>query len=215
MERNVIIDPTNYIMKETPFRYAVSDDGFNMEVADDLGREIKKLPFITYDEGLPYERVAVHLMPQLEYSKPLLKHFSKDTLNNLKCGIELLFNVNILRKTMIMAHCLSPGQFLNIHSDWNAKGTNPDFRFVVILEHDTTMSLTGGSLMTFRVNENGNRFEPYFKYKVKHGSSYFLEFSEHSYHAVEPVKGGVRYSLLFSFWKDKLEYLFPQSTFSF
>jgi len=95
----------------------------------------------------------------------------------------------------VEAHRMSAGQWIGRHNDTPTEGRRTH-RFVITLGRT---GVRGGELVLLG-NENANLPLPI---SSRHNSAIAMEFSPMSYHRVEPVEEGFRYSLVFSFWKQE------------
>lgn len=121
-----------------------------------------------------------------------------DALDAVRCYMERQFDVRITpTRVYVSAHKLLPGQGIGIHSDQPSGGTETH-RFIVHINAGFEDAY-GGHLILFRrkdMSEIAQIVRPI------HNSAVGFELSAGSFHAVNDVMGGVRYSLIFSFWRE-------------
>jgi Rps23 Pro-64 3,4-dihydroxylase Tpa1-like proline 4-hydroxylase len=93
----------------------------------------------------------------------------------------------------VSAHKLTPGQTIRIHNDWI--GGEETHRVLIQLNDGWSIS-RGGLLMLFGSSapeDVRSVIEP------THGSGFAFEISDRSFHAVSTIKGGERFTLVYTF----------------
>ena len=100
-------------------------------------------------------------------------------------------------KTSVSAHRLIPGHRIGMHTDCPRDGTETH-RLIIHLTHSLGED-SGGELALFDREDPANSLVVI---PARHNSSAMIQFSSRSWHTVEEVRQGVRYSLLYSFWVD-------------
>lgn len=112
--------------------------------------------------------------------------------------MERLLGGKLTSQVEITAHKLNRTQKIRIHND--ARPDGETHRFLIQLNREWSES-RGGLLMLFRgpdVEMLDNIIRPV------SGSAFGFRISGKSYHAVSQVREGDRYTLVFSFYEDRL-----------
>ena len=121
---------------------------------------------------------------------------SPEVIAAIREFLEDVFAVEFDRtKLNICAHRLLPGHRIGIHNDSPAGGT--ETHRLVVHFTDAFHDSFGGHLALF------SRKDPAGSLKIVspvHNSAVGMEFSSDSWHFVDEIKTGVRYTLLYSFW---------------
>jgi hypothetical protein len=94
------------------------------------------------------------------------------------------------------AHRMSAGQWIGPHNDAPIEGRRTH-RFVITLSRS---EVCGGELVLIGDKQAENVPA---QICSRHNSAIALEFSQKSFHRVDEVKKGTRYSLVFSFWAQE------------
>jgi hypothetical protein len=120
----------------------------------------------------------------------------RDVIEQLSKHVGLVFDtVFDAPKTSVSAHRLIPGHRIGIHNDCPRNGTETH-RLIVHLNDDVGEE-SGGALALFDREDPANSLVVI---PPQHNLGVMLEFSTRSWHTVDEVKDGVRYSLLYSLW---------------
>lgn len=115
--------------------------------------------------------------------------------------MEALFSIELADVFSVTAHRLVPGQGIGLHTDRPLLGYE-SHRMVVHFGPEFR-DQNGGHLLFFN-SENSDDLAQAFR--TVHNSAVGFELSPSSYHAVAELSGGVRYTLVYSFWRaDSLE----------
>ena len=119
-----------------------------------------------------------------------------ETFQTIRKHLERIFNINLDNNRFeLAAHRLLPGHRIGIHNDNPIHGTETH-RFLINLNSQFEDS-HGGHLVLFDLS---NPSESAVILRPIHNSAVAMEFSERSWHYVDEVKTGKRYSLIYSFW---------------
>lgn len=97
------------------------------------------------------------------------------------------------------AHRMHPGHGVGIHTDDPSLGTE-SLRLLVTLRRGEFSDASGGHLILFSAPEMSAVSSIM---RPVHNSAISFPLSDRSYHAVNDVTDGVRYSLIFGFWEKK------------
>ena len=153
-----------------------------------------------FESDAPWRLVETDFYQQYEFDmlhmtlpKSVAPLISPDNLAALRREMEVIFDVVLDDRTMLVAHKLVPGQRIAIHND----------HLVGEETHRLTVQLNrglddeeGGLIMLF------NSFDPADVHRIIRpvtGSGIGFEIGENSHHAVSRLHGGKRYTLVYSF----------------
>ena len=156
------------------------------------------------DGHTPWRRHVHYFFDQFEYNlidaklPPLLHEglLSAATLRGLRQRMEALFSVELADVFSVTAHRLVPGQGIGVHTDRPLLGYE-SHRMVVHLGPEFR-DQNGGHLMFFDGPDERDFAQAF---RTIHNSAVAFELSPHSFHAVGELAGGVRYTLVYSFWR--------------
>lgn len=122
----------------------------------------------------------------------------RSVLNAVRSFMEERFATRLNpKKVFVAAHKLLPGQGIGIHTDRPSGGTETH-RFVLHINRDFDDSF-GGHLLFFREKDEAALAQIV---RPLHNSAAAFALSDRSFHAVNDVTDGVRYSVIFSFWEE-------------
>lgn len=183
-------------LRTEPFPYILGTHAFACEVADAAHAWL--------DGHAPWRRHVHHFFDQFEYNlidaklPPLLHEglVSAATLRGLRQRMEALFSVELADVFSVTAHRLVPGQGIGVHTDRPLLGYE-SHRLVVHLGPEFRDE-NGGHLMFFH-GPDARDFAQAFR--TIHNSAVAFELSPRSFHAVGELGKGVRYTLVYSFWR--------------
>jgi Rps23 Pro-64 3,4-dihydroxylase Tpa1-like proline 4-hydroxylase len=151
-----------------------------------------RLSVMDFYEQYEFDFEDVELPPNL---KPL---FSESTMQELRMRVGVLLNTSLKPQVDITAHKMKWSQKIRIHND--ARQDGETHRFLIQLNRGWTQE-HGGILMLFR----GPRVETLEDIIFPTSRSAFgFEISTASYHAVSQVHQGDRYTIVFSFYAERL-----------
>jgi hypothetical protein len=183
------------VLAETPFRHATVQGVFDSDTAEQILDWMEKATwylnrgsFYIY-QGLPDlgGRLAdtpiswIAGIPLLKLVESHLARIFQRTFSN--------------EKYEVAAHKMVPGHWLGPHNDMPAENKRTH-RLVVTLGRDLESS-HGGNLV---LNDNPDPAGAKAVVPPTNNSAIALEFSNRSYHRVEEIKSGTRYSIVYSFW---------------
>lgn len=121
-----------------------------------------------------------------------------ETLHCMCNHLERIFGVTLSRSQFdLSAHRMLPGHRIGLHTDTPANGTETH-RFLITLNsefHDDK----GGHLVLLDVNDPADSAVIL---RPVHNGAVGMELSERSWHCVDEIKSGTRYSLVYSFWSE-------------
>lgn len=182
--------------RQTPFPHFIASQSFAQDVAD--------AAYTWLDANAPWRRHVSYFFDQFECNMlsmrlPRLLHeglISPATLRLLRQRMEAQFSVSLADVFAVFAHRLVPGQGIGVHNDKPTPG-NETHRLVVHLGpgFDDT---SGGHLMFFRGKDPGDLA---CAFRSVHNTAVGFELSARSHHAVAELATGVRYTLVYSFWR--------------
>jgi hypothetical protein len=196
---SVIRDETTHSnigqVSDIPYRHILCEKVFEPKKAKTLLGWLETDAKWRYEDHSFYQQYACRNVTDCtgRNGEPLL---NDSNINSLMENVERVFKVAIRRDQYHVAvHKLLPGQGIGVHTDRPDEGSETH-RFVVHLNsrfHDSF----GGHLLMFLDREGrqiANIIRPL------HNSGVAFALSSSSYHAVNNVKAGIRYSIVFSFW---------------
>ncbi|OPD56275.1 2OG-Fe(II) oxygenase [Bacillus anthracis] len=145
-----------------------------------------------------YRSSAFHLSPE-NAPNDVTDFFSIENLANFKIKIEEIFKIKFKDKFTVSANKYLPGQGTLIHTDYVRANYRDEFffthRFLLYFNRGWKPE-DGGSLGIFN-SPNPSDLEKVIN--PVHNTGVGLSINPHSYHAVEAVSSGERYTLNFTF----------------
>lgn len=126
---------------------------------------------------------------------------TSDVLSFLKAGksaMEESFQAIIGGHFTVVGHKMSPGQIVGIHTDSPVgdRGRTENFRLVYYVDREFRDE-HGGHLLLFASRDADALLDAV---RPNFNSAVLMELSESSFHAVAPIRAGVRHSLVASYW---------------
>ncbi len=181
---------------EAPFLHVFSPNTFNTECSMELLSWLEKSAPWTLTETDFYEQYEFSFY-DINLPSKLIFLVNYEYLNQIKRFMENVFAITLGDKIDCTAHKLIPGQRIRIHNDFI-----PDMethRLLIQLNRGW-IDENGGMLMLFNStdpNDLGKIYRPI------HNSAFAFEISAKSNHAVSTIKGGERFTLVYSFYRNK------------
>jgi hypothetical protein len=182
--------------RDIPFPYFIARQAFAPDVAD--------AAYAWLDGCVSWRRHRTDFFDQFECSlltmrlpPPLHDGLVSPTmLRTLRQRMEQIFSVSLADVFTVTGHRLVPGQGIGVHTDRPLPGYET-YRMVVHLGSGTS-DANGGHLM-FLHGKEPKDFACAFR--GVHNTAVGFELSEQSFHAVAELTSGVRYTLVYSFWR--------------
>lgn len=188
------IDPAT--KSEVPFPYAFSPNTFNVEFSMELLSWLEK--------SAPWSLAETDFYEQYEFSfydinlpQNLIFLVNHEYLDQIKKFMENAFSITLSDKIDCTAHKLIQGQRIRIHNDFI-----PDMethRLLIQLNRGW-IDENGGMLMLFNSTDPNDLSTIY---RPIHNSAFAFEISPKSNHAVSTIKGGERFTLVYSFYRSR------------
>jgi Rps23 Pro-64 3,4-dihydroxylase Tpa1-like proline 4-hydroxylase len=179
--------------QQKPFRYSVIPSALEPDVAGTL--------LDWFEKDAPWTLRIAEFYEQHEFvltNEVLPAHlrglFSATELGALRAHVEQLFGVRLAERIDITAHRLTKGQRIRIHNDYIP---GQETQRLLIQLNRGWLDENGGALMLF------NSREPTDVHRILrpvHNSGLLFEISSDSLHAVTPINGGERFTLVMSFF---------------
>lgn len=124
-----------------------------------------------------------------------------ETLQCMRKHLERIFGVTLNSSHFdLLAHRMLPGHRVGVHTDTPADGTETH-RLLINLNAGFDDE-QGGHLVLLDVNDIEDSAVVV---APVHNSAVAMEFSDHSWHCVDEIRSGKRYSLVYSFWVESGE----------
>lgn len=181
---------------EAPFLHSFSPNTFNTEFSMELLSWLEK--------SAPWSLVETDFYEQYEFSfydinlpSKLLSLVDDEYLNQVKQFMENEFAITLDDKIDCTAHKLIPGQRIRLHNDFIM---GMETHRLLIQLNRGWIDENGGMLMLFNStdpNDLGKIYRPI------HNSAFAFEISAKSNHAVSTIKGGERFTLVYSFYRNR------------
>lgn len=180
-------------LQQKPFRYSVIPSALEFDAADTL--------LDWFEKDAPWTLRIAEFYDQHEFvltSEVLPAHlrglFSTGALSSLRTHVEQLFGVRLAERIDITAHRLTKGQRIRIHNDYIL---GQETQRLLIQLNRGWLDENGGALMLFnsRAPTDVHRI-----LRPVHNSGLLFEISSDSLHAVTPINGGERFTLVMSFF---------------
>jgi len=182
-------DPFSYVVLRHPFTHEVSLQILEWLESEDSWRFKETEFYQQYEFSLSDVYLPKHLF------------FLRNTacLCVLKRKFESLFGVTLIDQIDIVAHKLLSGHRIRIHNDFIPG--HETHRFTVQLNRGLEDDW-GGWFILF---DSSDPTDIHKIFRPIHNTGLGFAISERSYHAVSPLSGGERYTLVFSFYEDHTE----------
>jgi Rps23 Pro-64 3,4-dihydroxylase Tpa1-like proline 4-hydroxylase len=178
---------------ETPFRYFLA--------ANCLASQTEAGVLDWLERDAPWKLVETDFYEQFEFDlrdadlpraiAPLVAH---EMLSQVRAQMECAFGDRLDPDVQVVAHRLEPGQRIAIHNDMRERGET----------HRLTLQLNrglededGGFFMLFNSDDASDVHRVL---RPVSGSAIGFAISPASYHAVSRLHGGVRFTLVYSFY---------------
>lgn len=123
-----------------------------------------------------------------------------ETITLIRRHLERIFNKSLTDRFNLVAHKMLPGHKIGIHNDHPSGGTETH-RFLVNFSRHFDDSY-GGHLVLFSKDDLE---EDTVILRPLNNAGMGMELSMRSYHYVDEIKAGERYSLVYSFWEEHSE----------
>lgn len=179
--------------QQKPFRYSVIPSALAPDVADTLLAWFEKDAPWTLRIAEFYEQHEFVLTNEMLPAQ-LREVFSSAALGSLRAHVEQLFGARLAERIDVTAHRLTKGQRIRIHNDYIP---GQETQRLLIQLNRGWLDENGGALMLF------NSREPTDVHRILrpvHNSGLLFEISSDSLHAVTPINGGERFTLVMSFF---------------
>jgi Rps23 Pro-64 3,4-dihydroxylase Tpa1-like proline 4-hydroxylase len=179
--------------QQKPFRYSVIPSALAPDVADALLAWFEKDAPWTLRIAEFYEQHEFVLTNEI-LPAHLREIFSGAALGSLRAHVEQLFGARLAERIDVTAHRLTKGQRIRIHNDYIP---GQETQRLLIQLNRGWLDENGGALMLF------NSREPTDVHRILrpvHNSGLLFEISSDSLHAVTPINGGERFTLVMSFF---------------
>jgi len=183
------------VLQETPFQH------FGVERC--VARRAEAALLAWFEQDAPWRLVETDFYEQYEFSllhaaRPasVVDLFSASALDALRRQIAETFRVQLAPRMDAVAHKLIPGQRIAIHNDYLVG--QETHRLTVQLNHGLGEK-DGGVFMLFN---SFDAADVHSIYRPVSGSAIGFAIGPDSHHAVSRVHGGVRFTLVFSFYAD-------------
>lgn len=180
-------------LQQKPFRYSVIPSALEPGAASTL--------LDWFEKDAPWKLRIAEFYEQYEFvltSEVLPLHlrglFSTAKISSLRMNVEQLFGVRLADRIDITAHRLIKGQRIRMHNDYIP---GQETQRLVIQLNRGWVDENGGALILF------NSREPSDVHRILrpvHNSGLLFEITSNSLHAVTPIKGGERFTLVMSFF---------------
>ncbi|MEU6904372.1 cyclophane-containing peptide 2OG-Fe(II) oxygenase YhhC [Streptomyces coeruleorubidus] len=185
-------------VNRVPFLYFVAKDVFDGRLADDLLAWLQGTATWNLHNGEFFEQYECDLMAA-DLPQRCSAVRDEAFLRELRRRLGEIFDVEFTDRVTIVAHKLTQGQGIGIHTDAPSDGLETH-RLTVSLGKEFVDSM-GGHLVFFASGDSGdvNRV-----FRPVHNAGVGFAMSERSYHAVSDVRQGERYSVVFSLWEKQV-----------
>lgn len=181
---------------EAPFPHAFSPNAFNAEFSMELLSWLEK--------SAPWSLTETDFYEQYEFSfydinlpSNLVSLSNYEYLSQIKKFMENAFAIALDDKIDCTAHKLTPGQRIRIHNDFIP---GMETHRLLIQLNRGWIDENGGMLMLFNSNDPNDLGKIY---RPIHNSALAFEISAKSNHAVSTIRGGERFTLVYSFYRNR------------
>ncbi len=187
------LDLSSVEFSPEPFPYLVLSQAFSEDVSLRILDWLESDPLWKLIETGFYEQYEFSL---LDAPVPADLSFLKDSsfLNHLRAEVEGLFHARLGDRVDVTAHKLIPGQRIRIHNDFLPG--QETHRLLIQLNRDWADEM-GGFLLLFN---SADPSDVHRVFRPIHNSLVGFAISPDSNHAVSAVRGGERFTLVYSFY---------------
>lgn len=188
-------------VRSQPFLHATVNEVFTPEVAEELRAELASMGTWQLHRGDFFEQYEQDL---LQHGPPRVRQLlSTELLGAVRNWVGDVLMTAFEDRFKVIAHRLVPGQGIGLHNDAPDDETETH-RFVVHLGDNGYQDDRGGHLILFDkpdISTVSRVFRPL------HNMGMAFAASPDSFHAVSPVRHGMRSSVVFSFWESRADHL--------
>jgi uncharacterized protein YbjQ (UPF0145 family) len=190
---------------DAPYPHAVMHQFYDAATAAALLRWMEQDAPWVLDVRSFYVQYECHDLIMALDSGPTAPAVAPETLGVLRSEIERIFDTQLIAgRASVHAHKLVPGHAIGLHNDRPGRGV-PSHRAIVHLSAGFDDSHGGHLVLLDRDDPERSTVIV----RPLHNSAVLIEFSARSWHCVEEVRAGTRYSIIYSFWRDD-EYTLPE-----
>jgi hypothetical protein len=181
---------------EFPYPHANAQDVFDEDVRRALCDELDQCPWRRQQDKLQRLsscwEIAAHLV-----STPAAWMVEQPAIDLMRTHLARIFRKSMEPRWEVIAHRMEPGDWIGAHNDAPVGGRRTH-RLTFILGGSPGEG-RGGELMLIGPDATGTEREIA---AARENSAIALEFSRESFHRVQVVESGVRYSLVYAFWSN-------------
>lgn len=183
---------------DEPFSYFIASRFFSLRESEIMlsWLESDQAPWSVHRESF-FEQHEISLF-KTDLPSDVKRILSVSWLNSLKSDLSKIFKTDLTNKFTVVAHKLTVGQGIGIHTDCPKNGLETH-RLVIYLNRDFDDS-NGGHLILFN-SDNPNDIHRIIR--PIHNYAFGFAMSPRSYHAVSNMSKGQRYSINVSFWDER------------
>jgi len=181
--------------RRKPFRYFTSERVLSPDSADRLLHWLETgVPWRLHD-GAFFEQYECNLL-NAPAPSDCAALFGQNALDQLKQRMEALLETELTDQIEVVAHKLLPSQGIGIHND-EPHDDLETHRFILQLNLAWSDE-NGGHLLLFN---SKNPLDIHAVVRPTHNTGVGFAMSKRSYHAVSDVRHGIRYTVIYSFWR--------------
>jgi hypothetical protein len=185
----------------TPFPHFVLPNLFDDATAESVLHWLEDdAPWAIESRGFYLHHGCSNLAP-LVAGSPAAVVAAPETFRLMRQHLERIFGVALSGDHFeVAAHRMLPGHRIRVHTDSPNHGTETH-RFLINLNSQFD-DAHGGHLVLLDMHAPD---ESAIIVRPLHNSAVAMEFSDHSWHCVDEIRAGKRYSLVYSFWREHPE----------
>lgn len=180
---------------KNPFHYFLSRRCLTLEFEQTL--------IEWFETDAPWRLVTTDFYEQYEFSmlhvslpESISQIVDLSSLSKVREEVARIFNLTFCEEIRLVAHMLIPGQRIAVHNDYlTGEETH---RLIIQLNRGLQLE-DGGHFMIFNSFDSGDVHRII---RPLTGSGVGFEICENSNHAVSQLHGGVRFSLVYSFFAE-------------
>ncbi|HZC82277.1 MAG TPA: 2OG-Fe(II) oxygenase, partial [Nitrospiraceae bacterium] len=182
----------------TPYPHAVLDRFYDDATADAILRWMEEdAPWVLDVQSFYVQYECDDLINVLN-TGATAPAVAPEMLDHLRQQLERIFETDLIAgRATVHAHKLLSGHAIGLHNDRPVRGV-PSHRVIVHLNSAFDDSYGGHLVLLDRVDPEQSAVIV----RPVHNSAILIEFSDHSWHCVDEVRAGTRYSIIYSFWHD-------------
>lgn len=185
--------------RDSPLPYFTTNSVFEPADADELLTWLEETAPWELRQASFYEQHQCNLLVNPPSGK-CARLFGDVALNELRASLETWLGVKLQGRFFVAAHKLMPGQGIGLHNDDPEAGSDRETHRLLVQLNRGWNDDFGGHLLFFH---SESPFDIAQVIRPVHDGGVGFPLSRRSYHAVSRIRGGARFTVVYSFWEDR------------